>query len=338
MIPFVKSRKEEVSAAEMQEIYQKLRTPKKLGAVMKWEKDMTDSPTVFCRNGVFYMYFIAISKDTSVSGYETHLAKSTNLIDWEYVGPIFRRNDQNRWDSKQCAGYAAFYDIRFDGSCELETVNGSYYISYLAGNSDGYEPDPLFMGLSKSSDPTNPNGFTRFPDPILRPDDSDGRPGEERTLYKSFMFRDPLLTTGHKYVNCYNARSNQFTERIYLAVSDDGEHWERYGDRPIIDLITGHAGEVICGDPQIMLMENGIYVMHFFRWGNGYGAYNTFAASRDLAHWTVWDGEPLVKPEEDFENEHAHKTWFVRHNGKNYHYYCAVNKQGERFIALAVSE
>ena len=49
-------------------------------------------------------------------------------------------------------------------------------------------------------------------------------------------------------------------------------------------------------------------------------------------------GKPLVEPTETWENIHAHKTWFVRHNGVNYHYYCACNSENERFIALATSE
>ena len=176
MIPFVKSDKTLVTGEEMQQIYEKLKTPNKLGAVMKWENDFTDSPGVFKWGDRFYMYFVAISKDCNVSGYETHLAKSDDLISWEYVGPIFRRNDQDHWDSKQVAGYAAFYDIDFDGTCGPIAVNDSYYISYLAGNSDGYEPDPLYMGLSKSSDPTDPDGFSRFEDPILKPEEEDCRP------------------------------------------------------------------------------------------------------------------------------------------------------------------
>lgn len=139
------------------------------------------------------MYFIGISKDCSISGYETHLARSTDLIHWNYVGPVFKRNNLNHWDSKQCAGYAAFKDILFDGSNELHQINGSYYISYLAGNSDGYEPDPLYMGLAKTENPINPNGFIRFEDPILRPDDKDVRPFENKTLYKSFLFEDIKL-------------------------------------------------------------------------------------------------------------------------------------------------
>lgn len=140
--------KKAITDVEMQQIYEKIQTPHKAGTVMKWKNDFTDSPTVFKKNDAFYMYFIAISKDCSVSGYETHLATSKDLIQWEYVGSIFRRNDLDRWDSKQCAGYAAFIDTDFNGSNELMRVNNFYYISYLAGNSDGYEQDPLFMGIA----------------------------------------------------------------------------------------------------------------------------------------------------------------------------------------------
>ena len=218
MIPFKLSNAPRVTQDEMRAIYQRIRTPKKIGAVMKWENDFTDSPTVFFHEGKFYMYFIAISKDVTVSGYETHLAVSDDLVNWSYIGPIFRRNDLDRWDSRQCAGYAAFVDIRFDGSYALSKPGGSYYISYLAGNSDGYEPDPLYMGLAKSTDPTDPDGFTRFPEPILTPHDDDIRPYEEKTLYKSFLFEDTEGVTGYKYVNVYNAKDNNRKERIFLAL------------------------------------------------------------------------------------------------------------------------
>ena len=173
MIRFNKKHYPEVSADEMGYIYDKIKTPVKHGSVIKWEEDFTDSPTVFKKDGVFYMYFVAISKDCSKSGYETHLASSVDLISWNYLGPVFCRNDQNHWDSKQCAGYAAFKDIRFGGSNELSKINDQYYISYLAGNSDGYEPDPLYMGLAKTNDPTIPDSFMRFEQPILRPEDPD---------------------------------------------------------------------------------------------------------------------------------------------------------------------
>ena len=336
MIPFVKHDFPAVTQEEMQTLYEQLKTPNKLGAVVRWEKDFTDSPTVFYKDGLFYMYFIAISKDCNVSGYETHIASSSDLIHWNYIGRIFKRNDLNHWDSKQCAAYASFPDITFGGTNELHAINGSYYLSYLAGNSDGYEPDPLYMGLAKSPSPIDPDGYVRFEDPILRPDDADARMYETKTLYKSFLFEDTDGLTGYKYVNAYNGKSQADQERIFLAVSNDAEHWERYGDRAIIDEITGNPKARINGDPQIIRIGD-VYVMHFFIWNEGTPAFNTFAASRDLEHWTVWKGEPLIKSEYDWENLHAHKTWFLRHNGKNYHFYCACNTKNERFIALATS-
>lgn len=337
MVDFNNNNKKPVSEQEMQKIYEKIKTPRKLGAVMELKDCYTDSPTVFKKDGTFYMYFISISKDCGVSGYETHLAKSADLENWEYCGTVFRRNDFNRWDSKQCAGYAAFPDIRYEGTGELHKINGSYYISYLAGNSDGYEPDPLYMGLAKSSNPIDPNGFTRFAEPILRPDDGDSRELEKRTLYKSFLFEDELGVTGYKYINAYNGKAYDNTERIFLAVSNDGENWERYGDRAVIDLVTGDPNGRICGDPQVILIDD-IYVMLFFRFIEGQPAFDTFACSRDLVNWTHWNGTPLIKSEYDWENMHAHKPWFIRHNGKNYHFYCAANHKNERFIALAVSD
>lgn len=336
MIPFKQSGSLGVTADDMKEIYEKIKTPKKLGAVLKWEDEFTDSATVFQKDGVFYMYFISISKDVSVSGYETHLAKSEDLIHWTYMGKILKRNEFNRWDSKQCAGYASFLDIAYDGGGKLEQLNGNYYIPYLAGNSDGYEPDPLYMGLAKTKNPVDPTSFERLPEPILRPEDVDVRSYEGKTLYKSFMFRDPLNTTGYPYVNVYNAKGEDNGERIYLAVSEDGEHWERYGEHAVLDLISNGQGTTV-GDPQIILIGD-IYVMLYYGSRNCNAAYDSFACSRDLRSWNVWDGEPLVKSEHPFENGHAHKPWFIRYNGKNYHFYCAVNDQNERFIALAVSE
>lgn len=336
MIPFIRKTSKTVAEEEMQRIYSTIKTPIKHGAVIKWNDFFTDSPSVFLYKGHFYMYFVAISKDTSNSGYETHLAKSSDLLHWDYIGPIFCRNEENHWDSKQCAAYVAFPEIKWGKLPKMQTVNGKYFVSYLAGNSDGYEPDPLFMGLAQTSDPIEKDAFIRFPNPILSPNDPDRRPFEEKTLYKSYLFYDPLLSTGYPYVNCYNARSNQYTERIFLAVSNDGIHWERYGDRAVVDLITNHPGEVICGDPQIILMGD-TYVMLFFRWRDGGKAYNTFAASKNLVDWTIWKGTPLIESEYPWENQHAHKSWFLNDQGKNYHFYCAVNTNNERFIALATN-
>ena len=102
-------------------------------------------------------------------------------------------------------------------------------------------------------------------------------------------------------------------------------------------MITDYPTGRITGDPQIMLIDD-IYVMFFFRFEDGKPAYDTFACSRDLINWRIWDGKPLIEPEYDWEDVHAHKPWIIRKDGITYHFYCAVNSKNERYIAVAVSK
>ena len=70
--------------------------------------------------------------------------------------------------------------------------------------------------------------------------------------------------------------------------------------------------------------------------GSGYETH--LSSSKDLVHWKVWNGMPLIKNEYEWENLIAHKNYVVKHDGIVYHFYCAVNDKNERFIALATSE
>lgn len=324
-----------VSTETMKKIYDQIKTPYKYGAVVKNDTYMTDSPSVFRYNGKWYMYYIMINRDHKNSGYETHLASSDNLLDWKYERVLLKRTEEDRWDNKQIAGYIAYADTDFGGSNEIKKVNDKYYLSYLGGSLNGYESDPLFMGLSHASSPIGE--FEKFPSPIMGPHDSDAREFETVTLYKSNMFIDDEEVTGHKYVNAYNAKAPDGKERIYLAVSDDGENWKRFGDTTILDETMTIENLTISGDAQIVKLGD-VYVMFYFRYVKDVGAYNTFACSYNLTDWTVWDGEPLVKSEHDWENVCAHKSYVVKDNDTVYHYYCAVNDKRERFIALATSK
>lgn len=325
-----------ISHEKMEEIYNMLKTPYKFGAIIKDDEYWTDSPTVFRYNGKWYMFFIKIHKNYEQSGYETHLSSSDDLFHWRYEGKVFERSDSSAWDSKQIAGYAAFMNVDFGRSNELNKVNDKYYISYLGGNLNGYETDPLSTGLAYASSPIKK--FTRFDKPILTPHDDDAREYEKVTLYKSNFFIDEAMTLGHKYVNVYNGKAKDTKERIFLAVSDDGENWTRYLDRAIIDETGTDENLLITGDPQITKIGE-LYVMFYFRhFKKGIGTHNTFAVSENLIDWTLWQGEPLIKSEYEWENDLAHKSWVIKHNGVVYHFYCASNTDGERFIALATSK
>lgn len=65
-----------------------------------------------------------------------------------------------------------------------------------------------------------------------------------------------------------------------------------------------------------------------------YKAFNTFAASYDLVHWTDWKGADLVIPSKEYDEMFAHKSYVIKHNGVVYHFYCAVNNSEQRGLPL----
>jgi predicted GH43/DUF377 family glycosyl hydrolase len=163
---------------------------------------------------------------------------------------------------------------------------------------------------------------------VLGPSQKDARPFENVTLYKSNIIRDLQESLGYPFVMFYNAKGKH--ESIGMAVSKDMQHWVRYGKDPIVD-----NGRGISGDPQVMRIGD-VWVMFYFGAHWRPKAFDTFACSRDLVHWTKWDGPDLVAPSEPWDSQYAHKPWLVNHDGVVYHFYCAVGNQG-RCIAVATS-
>ena len=317
----------------LEQIYAKLKVPYKHGAVVKIDGRMTDSPIVFKKDGKYYMSFISIDNECK-TGYCTHIAESDDLLHWQTVADIL--TEKGVWDSAQSGGYAQLQDNLFGGSNELLCADGKHLFAYIGGALEGYETDPLSMGLATTTDLLDPNAYKKLPAPVLSGSDPDARFGETLTVYKADVFHDPAMTLGHPYVNAYNAKDDKHRESIFLAVSDDAIHWKRYGESPIIPAWECADSVRINGDPQIIRVD-GYYVMLYFIYDTVLGAYNTFAVSEDLVNWTKWEGEPLVKSEYDWEKVFAHKQWVIKENDTVYHYYCAVNEK-ERFIALATSK
>ncbi len=318
----------------LRKIYEKVKTPYKYGAVVRIADCYCDSPVVFKHNNAFYMTLVEIDAKCE-HGYRTKLLKSDNLKGWTEVGYILTEN--YGWDSAQTGGYAQFIDNEFGGSNEIKAVDGKYFVGYLGGSKNGYETDPLWIGLATCSDIDDPNSYHKLPKPILTTLDADCREEESVTLYKSDMFIDEKFTLGHRYVCAYNAKRADGKESIFLAVSDDGYVWKRHGDRAVISVSECDDCIRINGDPQIVVMD-GVYVMFYFVYDQVHGkAWNTFAVSEDLMHWVKWQGQPLVQSQYEWENVYAHKQWILSESGVVYHFYCAVNDKNERFVALASS-
>ena len=318
-----------ISRETKQKIYNEIKTPFKYGVVLKHPDStkMVDSPTIYRKRGHWYMTYIVFDG----KGYETWLAESKDLLNWTTKGKILPFT-QGTWDANQKAGYMSLVDIEWGGNYAVEKFSGKYWMSYLGGSSSGYEAGILGIGLATSQTVTEPVSWSLENKPVLNPKDQDSRWFETKTIYKSLIIKDNQKHTGHPLVMYYNAKGDTANyESIGMAVSDDMISWKRYGNNPVI---SRHKG--ICGDAQITRINN-VYVMFYFGAFWKPGAFERFACSYDLVHWTEWEGADLISSSEPYDQEYAHKPWVIKWKGVVYHFYTAVGKQG-RVIALATSK
>ena len=315
-----------VSSEVMSNIYETVKTPFKYGVVVRGEDNkMVDSPSVFHYGDKWYMMYITFDG----VGYETVVAESEDLLNWNKLGTILAFGD-GTWDANQAAGYIALQAYQWNGSYELHQYDNRYWLSYLGGNSTGYESGTLKIGIASTTDPSAALPWTRFAgNPVLSPTDSDVREFEDVTLYKSHIIHDASQSLGYPFIMYYNAKGDH--ESIGMAVSTNMVDWQRYGSDPVVD-----HGSGISGDPQITKMGD-LWVMFYFGAFWQPGAFDRFACSYDLVTWTKWEGDHLVESSEPWDQTYAHKPWVVVHEGIVYHFYCAVGSEG-RVIALATSK
>jgi predicted GH43/DUF377 family glycosyl hydrolase len=331
-----------VSATLMQKIYEEVKTPYKYGLVMVPEDNAhkLDCPTVFREGSYWYMTYLVYSG----RGYETWLSRSKDLLNWENQGRLLSFSDQGNWDDNQKAGYNALQSTDWGGRYELGQYNGKYWMSYFGGKEKGYETEPLSIGIAYTNQkPSIPQEWSRLPQPVLSSADADVNWWDNRNkLFKSTVIEDKEKLTGHRFVMYYNAvgdsllnnKKTRWYERIGMAVSDDMEHWKRFGKNPVVHHPVG-----ITGDAVIQKIKN-TWVMFYFGafWKDRKGAFNRFAASKDLINWTDWQGEDLIRSSEKFDELYAHKSFVLKHKGVVYHFYCAVNQKDQRGIAVATSK
>ncbi|QEK51355.1 glycosylase [Pedobacter aquae] len=338
----LKAQDKGVLKAEMQAIYEAVKTPYKYGLVLTTaskEKKM-DCPTIYRKAGKWYMSYLVFDG----IGYETWLASSANLLQWETLGKQLSFSDDTSWDAHQKAGYNALVDTKWGGNYKLHRFKGKYWMSYFGGNSKGYEPEPLSIGMAYTSKkPIQAHEWERLAKPVLSSSDADVRWWENRNkLFKSSVIEDKKRLTGHRFVMYYNAvgdslvnnKKTRWYERIGMAVSDDMVSWKRFQKNPVVHHPVG-----ITGDGVIQKMGD-TYVMFYFGafWQDRNGAFNRFAASKDLVNWTDWEGENLIQSSEPYDELYAHKSCVLKYKGIVYHFYCAVNKAGDRGIAVATSK
>lgn len=115
-----------VPVTVMQKIYEEVKTPHKYGLVLVGDDHTkkVDCPTIFRKGNDWYMTYIVFDGQ----GYETHVAKSADLLHWKKMGAILSfSKDTSLWDANQKAGYNALEDYTWGGSYQLQKWNGRYW-------------------------------------------------------------------------------------------------------------------------------------------------------------------------------------------------------------------
>ena len=349
----------------MNSIYNEVRTPYKYGMVVAPADNFhkIDCPTVFRVDDKWLMTYVVYNGKEGLDGrgYETWLATSDDLLHWKTEGRILSYKDQG-WDMNQRGGFPALIDWTWGGSYGISKYKKNYWMTYIGGHGTGYEAvrEPLNIGLAwTDGDISKSHEWQSRNLPLLSIIDKDVQWWEQLTQYKSTIYqlngdkKDkrgnglPADISKYRFIMFYNAgginpANNLKAERIGIALSNDLRKWKRYDHNPVY---YHEAPGIITGDAQIVKMSNGadgtpLYVMFYFSAYNPdrkYNAYNTFAVSRDLIHWQDWTGADLIVPSKSYDEMFAHKSYVVKHDGVVYHFYCAVNNDQQRGIAVATS-
>ena len=264
-------------------------------------------------------------------GYQTALAVSNDLINWEPKGLVMGYGKEGAFDYGGVTfGGALFesYDIKAPRT--LKKWNDKYWVLYgCYPQQGGYEIRPGAEGAAWSEDAvTWHRAFEDYP--ILSVKGAD-------EWEKDCIYQPWLLEHEGKFWNFYNA-ANGSIEQTGIATSTDMLTWFRYPGNPVLRNRTGGYDEQFCSDPKVFRVGD-YWVMFYVGVGHG-GAHIMIAFSQDLLKWEAHP-EPLYKSggnPSGLDKTYAHKVSVVynEQNDTFYMFYCAVGERG-RGIGMITS-
>ncbi|GGG00088.1 hypothetical protein [Paenibacillus abyssi] len=306
-----------------------------------FDERCVDCPFVFQHNEKFYMMYVGFDG----VGYQTGLATSENLLDWEPIGTILRRNEGSGWDDKNIAGTWIMKENHIDAPPVLKKWDNKYWLVYHAYPENGYEEGSAKIGLAWTED-ENLLEWHRLSEPILTPEAGDW--WEKGGLYKECLVEHG--GTFYLYYNAKNTNEGRWIEQTGLATSKDLQKWERYSNNPVLRVSENRWDLGFVSDPCVLYdTDRYQWVMYFF--GYDYKkAQEGIALSKDLLHWEKYP-DPIIEigKEGEIDSIFAHKPSVISHNGVLYHFYCSSrrHKEGDptvnfgnefRTITVAASE
>lgn len=303
----------------------------------RFDSQSVDIPFVFWHREMYYMLYTGYDG----IGYQSALATSKDLLNWEHKGVILKREEARSWDKVGCAATWMIKksDNLYDRP-ELRKIKGKYWLVYHSYPSEGYEEGPAEIGLAWTEDEELLD-WHRLEQPVFSW--RDGAEWERGGLYKACIIQERGL-----WYMFYNAKDTQkrWIEQTGMAVSKDLFHWERYEDNPVLRVTPGAWDGRFVSDPYVV-KDGELWLNFYFGYDQGH-AMEGLAYSKDLRHWSK-EKDPIIRngEEADLDGRHAHKAAIVYEQDTLYHFYCAarVYQEGDltkvydefRTIALATS-
>lgn len=288
-----------------------------------------DCPFVFHHADKFYMTYIGFDG----KGYQTGLASSENLMEWQKLGCILKRDPASAITRFNIALNWIVRENAISSQGELKKVHGRFLGAYHAYPNAGYEEGPAVIGLCWSDDLLH----WQVDAPILFP--KDGADWERGGLYKPC-----LVEHEGTFFLFYNAKTEGkgWREQTGVATSSDLKTWRRYEANPILpNGAPGSWDEIFASDPCVLRGGK--------EWAFFYYSLDSKGKARDLLATGVDLFHPVkvprilidVGPPGTVDSTYAHKPSVVTYKGALYHFYCAVSGKypnETRGISLASSK
>ena len=178
------------------------RTPYKYGKLVlaastdaqAFDSKAVDDPFVFFHDGAFRMLYIGFDG----TGYQSGLARSTDLLHWERIALVAPRDPNSKYTRYNVALSCLLREEGLTTKGSLKKVQGRYLGAWHAYPNPGYEEGAAVIGLAWSDNLLH----WELTEPILFP--ADGAPWEHGGLY-----RPNLVEHDGLYYLYYNAKTDR---------------------------------------------------------------------------------------------------------------------------------
>jgi predicted GH43/DUF377 family glycosyl hydrolase len=297
-----------------------LRTPYKYNKLVlagskiaeSFDAKAVDCPFVFSHQGRFYLTYVGFDG----TGYQTGIAVSDDLVNWERQGVILARDPNDPVTRYNVAAASILRENELYSQGRLLKVDGRYVCAWHAYPNAGYEQGAAVIGLAFSTDLKTWHREA----PILRPED--GAEWERGGLYKPYLVKHG--DTFYMYYNAKNAEK-RWHEQTGVATSRDLKTWTRHPGNPLLrNGPPGSPDARFASDP-FVVTHRGQWAMYYFGLADNGKARDLVAVGRDPLNFSkVYEVLIDVGPSGSIDDAYAHKPALVSHKGDLYHFYCAV--------------